>query len=73
MPENAFTRRGFLAQSAAAATAAAVGVSADQVAMAADEDASSANSKQTPKDPAVKIGFHTDAFNSAHSQERETA
>jgi sugar phosphate isomerase/epimerase len=64
MSNEAMTRREFAARGAAAATAMAVGTCAANV-MAADQGPVHAASHPAEKERTMKIGFHTDAFNSA--------
>jgi sugar phosphate isomerase/epimerase len=64
MSDKAMTRRNFAARSAMAAAATAVGAQVVQAAVAAEDAKAEQESKQNV--PSVKIGFHTDAFNSAY-------
>jgi sugar phosphate isomerase/epimerase len=59
------TRRTFMAQGTAAAAGAAAAVYGAQVAMADSEKAAPAAAPRSEGKPSMKIGFHTDAFNSA--------
>ena len=70
MPDKkAITRREFGAESAASAATLAAGACAADAAAGQDSAAlaaSAAERKDKGKKPAVKIGFHTDAFDSAY-------
>jgi sugar phosphate isomerase/epimerase len=65
MSNEAMTRRTFAARGAIAAAATAVGARVAQVVAAAEED-TNVGREPKPKGPLVRIGFHTDAFNSAY-------
>ena len=69
MPDKAISRREFAARSAISAATLAAGACAAEAVMAGQDSAAPAASphehKHKQKRPAVKIGFHTDAFNSA--------
>jgi sugar phosphate isomerase/epimerase len=60
------TRRQFVAQTGAAATGAAAGIYATQPATAGEENAAPSAGRRPQEKPSMKIGFHTDAFNSAY-------
>ena len=62
MASRAVTRRKFLAHSAAGTVA---GVCAAELAVAGQETTAPATPQQSRRKPTMKIGFHTDAFNSA--------
>lgn len=66
MSEKAITRRGFVAKGMVAAAGTAAAGYAAQLAMADQQKAAPAVSQEKDKEKStMKIGFHTDAFNSA--------
>ena len=70
MPDKVITRREFGARSAISAATLAAGACAAEAVMAGQDSTAPAASprehKHKQKRPTVKIGFHTDAFNSAY-------
>ena len=66
MSDPSITRRQFVAQSGVAAAGTAAGIAAAQAASAAETSESPAAGRRPKGNPSMKIGFHTDAFNSAY-------
>jgi len=66
MADPSMTRREFVTQGSAAAAGTAAGVLAAQAASAAPKEKRLPAGPQPKGKPAMKIGFHTDAFNSAY-------
>jgi len=65
MSAETITRREFVAQGMVAVAAAVAGGGAARVALAEQDQDGPAASRSADKKPTMKIGFHTDAFNSA--------
>lgn len=66
MSENAMTRREFATLGAMSMSAVAAGACTTDAVTAAQLAVDPAPSERKRKEPSVKIGFHTDAFNSAY-------